>query len=378
MKNLLSIIFLSFIMVSTFSCSSDNGNDTLSISQTVILPENVTNNEVDAIIEEGIRNGMNTLIVENTTNLTTLDLNELNSLDTLKIVGNEKLDNITFSNLESVVGELSIVDNDALTAANFSKLSQVKTLNFSSNDFIEDISFPKLTSITKKLTIQTCDNLETISLDEITSSDTGEISISRNLKVNSITMPNLTTIGELGIGRNESIPSLSFPNLTEVKIVFNINDNPNLTSISLPLLTSVAITRITNGEDDGGLYINDNDALENIDVSNLEFSWIVSIINNQLLNAIHLPKLTKAPSWINIQSNTEITSLNLSSLNEFNVLDAKYISTSVIDELLNRLVTINPPISEKRISIIGGNASAQALEHAETLRTNNNTVTIRE
>lgn len=205
----------------------------------------------------------------------------------------------------------------------------------------------------------------------------GMLRISNTEAMTSFELPRLETVGEkLSINRNVNLETISLPSLIEVKLSFGIGNNPKLRVLSLPSLTSVATTRVTQGEDDGGLYINNNELLESIDVPNLEFSWIVSITRNAS-GSIQIPKLTTSNS-IEIRSNSEITSLNLSSVQDINFIQMEAIPIEILDDLLVTLVNITPSITGKYISITftGTPSDQNAANNAQTLIDNGNTVII--
>jgi hypothetical protein len=66
----------------------------------------------------------------------------------------------------------------------------------------------------------------------------GEFSIDENPVLTSISFPVLTTISEINISKNPIITSISFPMLANVKNELSINGNLSLTSIGLPLLSN--------------------------------------------------------------------------------------------------------------------------------------------
>lgn len=184
MKNLLyNFLFIGFALL-LFSCSSDDSNAQVELPEIseplkpfeLVLQENVTDNEVAALITEGIENGMNSLVVSNTTNLTTLNLSQIQKLDSLKITNNEKLENVSFPNLETTVKRIEVIKNNALSSIDFPKLTGVDYTSISGNEVLKSIIFPVLTEINNQISIQSNTYLTTISFGTLSIAQ-GDISI---------------------------------------------------------------------------------------------------------------------------------------------------------------------------------------------------------
>ena len=396
MKNLLYYFAVTAFILCTISCSSDDDNAQRGPFE-LVLAENVTDAEVVSIITTGINNGMNSLVVANTTNLTTLDLPQIEALDSLRIINNAQLATVSLPNLSASV-EIEITNNNELSSIDLSELAEIDNLNISGNNALENISLPALTEINNRFIIVGNDNLATISLGSLTNT-TGEISIS-GTRITSISIPNLEEIGTIrvanaemmtsfelpklvtvhqrfSLSRNANLETISLPDLIECKLSFGISNHPNLTTISLPSLVEVATTRVTDGEDDGGLYINNNDLLETISVPTLEFSWIINFSGN-LISTVELPMLTTS-DLIRTESGLDaITTLNLSSLQDFNFIQMDAVTAEILDNILNILVNISPSITGKNISIIytGTTPNQDAATNAQILIDNGNIVTI--
>lgn len=397
MKKISHLLITALIGFVIFSCSSnDDNNQAIPTVLKVTLPEDVTNEDAITIISEGIKKGMTRLYIENTTNLTELDLSQISALDTLQIFGNTGLKSMLLSNLETI-NALTVSGNDLLSSLNLQQLKSAGELNIPRNPLLETIDLPSLASV-DKFSVYQSDSLTTLNLDALTEV-TSRISIQDCSKLTSISLPSLIEAYEIRIGENESainieldeltivndeltiyrnnnLEALTLPKLTEVKGTMGITNNTKLVSMDLPSLTAIATTRpAASNEDDGGLYLSNN-PLESIDIPNLEFTNYMYLADG-IFSSINLPKLASAV-YFQIESTTEITTLNLSSLQDFEFLDFRSegnFSTTVIDELLNNLVNITPAITERIIGI-NGIASDQGLIDAETLRANNNTVNI--
>lgn len=124
----------------------------------------------------------------------------------------------------------------------------------------------------------------------------------------------------------------------------------------------------------------DNDLLNTISFPNLETLGQISSssidIRANTLESIDLNKLAVVADF-RLFSTTTLTTANLSSIQDFDSISLSRLASTEIDGLITRLVNITPLLTGKRISL-RGTASSQAITDIETLRTNGNTISIRD
>jgi len=228
-----------------------------------------------------------------------LDLSALSSLEhidgRLQIVSNPTLTNLDMlARLQSITGELDITDNDALT--DIQGLRHVTTLSgtlsFAENDALLDLQ--GLSGLSDAL---------------------GTLSVRSNGAMTSLVgLTNLTSVGTLEIRSNPALPGLAgLEALREADGVW-IQDNGALANLD----------GLSNLEQANNLLLQSNDALVNVDglgalKGSLGAAGIyVTILSNAAMGRFRLNSLLSAES-ISV-SDTELTSLELSSLESVNTL----------------------------------------------------------
>ncbi|OUD35444.1 hypothetical protein [Flavobacterium sp. FPG59] len=132
-----------------------------------------------------------------------------------------------------------IRNTTGLTTVDLSAITSLINLSISENANLTSINLSGLTAIYEVCYIEDNEALNVLSFPvlKITPSN-GEFSIDENPVLTSILFPVLTTISEINISENPIITSISFPMLANVKNQLAIDGNLSLTSIGLPLLSN--------------------------------------------------------------------------------------------------------------------------------------------
>jgi len=176
---------------------------------------NISNAEAAAKIAAECGSFTENIIIENTTELSTIDLSMVTSLYYLKISNNTNLVAINFSGLTEVFENIYIKNNNSLGSLSFPSLTSVfgiyESFEIVTNPALTSISFPVLSNLESRTDIYGNDALTTLSFPALVSVN--------NLKV-----------------RGTPLTSINFPALTTIKDQVGINDNTKLTSIGLPAL----------------------------------------------------------------------------------------------------------------------------------------------
>ncbi len=333
----------------------------------------ISENPVLANIDFPRMTASNGINISENERLESINFNTLvNNEGGLFVTNNENLSTVSFPNLEVSKLGFSISRNTILTAVDCIKLSAIgtedtrNTITFTINDnpLLNSIDFSSLTSI------ENSRRFEIIGNPALAAASFPLLNYTGDESPRDFTTPNFT------IRNNTTLGSLDFSSLATIDAEFEITGNPALTSLSFPLLTSVGVQDRTSD-----FIIMNNNLITSITFPNLEIinSTREIEISENVLETVDFGNLTIL-SILEIDSTVLLTSVNLSSIQDFsrlNLATPGKLSTSAIDGILSRLVSITPAISEKNIFLTGV-ASAQALTNAETLRANGNTVMITE
>lgn len=288
---------------------------------TIILANDITDAQAAAQIAQELGPNTENIIIQNTTQLTTVDFSAVTSLINISITNNSALSNLNFNSLLKLYGELTIDSNINLTSFSMNNLSEASTFNISNNPYLVSINFDSLSNLY------------------------GDLAVNFNTSLSSLDFNSLTKSHAIGILSNNNLSSISFNNLISLNII-NISGNNLLTTISFPLLASTVSE--------------------------------VSITFNNNLNAVFLPELTNCYQF-NINSN-----FNLSSITIQNLLTSIYLdfsnnkfSSSSINAFLHKFLNVSPTDS-KAINLTGQSPLApptgQGIIDKTTLLNTGNTV----
>ncbi|QXP59428.1 hypothetical protein [Olleya sp. HaHaR_3_96] len=290
------------------------------------------------------------IYVENTTQLTTLDLSGVSQLV-----------------------NLIIEDNIALTTINISNLVEVsQDIRFSDNPLVSALDLSSLEKVSYYLYIEGSADLNTTSLQQVdfsALSDVHEFYL-RNSNVNNVVVSNLTDIYSIEFEDNVNLTALDLSSITTSNAVVVYN-NPNLLTLDLSNLTS------TNSN----LGIFNNDVLTSVDLSSLISVTQFTISLNPQLVTINLPQLVTAASSFNLYNNASLTTISFPALTSFSQVyfPSNNFSSSDVNAVLSQLVAISPPFSGKSVRLDGQQTLApptgQGVTDYNTLIANGNSVT---
>ncbi|MCB9360451.1 MAG: hypothetical protein H6587_07700 [Flavobacteriales bacterium] len=177
----------------------------------LILSGDIT--DAEAVIKIANEVGPNTqfVTIQNTTNLTSVDLNDVTELVDLIIFDNENLTTVLCPNLTTIYRDLSIGNNTNLSTLNFLTLSNiVGSINISNNQSLFSLSFQNLeTVLTGGINIHDNYTLNTISFPNLTS--TTDINLTSNYLA-SLLIPSISKFNNFDIGFNQ-FPSIEINNI---------------------------------------------------------------------------------------------------------------------------------------------------------------------
>jgi hypothetical protein len=265
------------------------GNFNLStLSANFSTADNITvsnNNALTSISFPQYINGSGNITIASNNALTSISMPQFtNGVGNILITSNTLLATISFPQLVSLTGNIGFNGDIALTTISFPQLSTISGYIQISNSSIQNISFPELVTITDYLSIagnisslsfpklQNVPNMNiggvgsgiTISFPQlrnggfitIANSSANSISLPLLTKVNnslsisgngitSISLPLLDTVNTMQIYNSNQLTSISLPALKTVITDFSINSNSQLTTLSIPMLSSLGTTNST-------------------------------------------------------------------------------------------------------------------------------------
>lgn len=132
------------------------------------------------------------------------------------------------------VGDFDLTANTALTSVNVNNIKNITgTLIISANNNKLEIEFPNLVTASN----MTFRNTSTISVPSLANL-TGELGLFGNY-ISNFSAPNLTTCTDLDIEDNSDLSSISLPLLKTVNGGLTISNNDDLYTIDFPVLTTV-------------------------------------------------------------------------------------------------------------------------------------------
>ncbi|QCE42350.1 leucine-rich repeat protein [Psychroserpens sp. NJDZ02] len=290
------------------------------------------------------------IYVENTTQLTTLDLSSVSQLITLIIDDNVALTTINISNLVEVSQEIRFRDNPLVSSLNLSSLEKVSYY----------------------LYIEGSADLNTTSLQQVdfsALSDVHEFYL-RNSNVNNVDVSNLTDVYSIEFEENVNLTALDLSSITTGNAVA-VYENPNLTTIDL--------SNLINTNSNLGIF--NNDVLTSVDLSSLVTVSQFTISQNSQLVTINLPQLVTAASSFNLYDNISLTTITFPALTSFSQVyfPGNNFSSSDVNTVLSQLVAISPTFSGKNVRLNNQQISApptgQGVADYNTLVANGNSVT---
>ena len=132
-----------------------------------------------------------------------------------------------------------IRNTTGLTTVDLSAITRLINLSVSDNVNLTTINLSGLTAIYEYCNINDNQALNVLSFPALTTTPSnGEFSIYQNPVLTLISLPVITTLADIRIHKNPIITSISFPMLVNVKYELGIQDNLSLTFIGLPVLNS--------------------------------------------------------------------------------------------------------------------------------------------
>lgn len=292
------------------------------------------------------------LIIDSNNNLSSLSMNNLTESQSLYVISNPNLSSLLFNSLTKLYGNITIESNNNLGILSLINLVKSGDIYIDNNN-ISSISFNNLINC-GFIYIKNHINLTSISFNSLT--NCGDIEISGNTVLSTIYFNNLLNSGLISISGNVNLTSISFNNLTNLSNTvidsdaITINDNTNLNNISIPNLSHLT----------GKLNIQQNPNLTIVTLTNLLSSDFINIYNNISLTNVTLTNLLSSYGiqiYNNSLTNFSLPSLNNIAGNHIIDLSSNKLSSSSVNSFLHKLLTVTPS-SGKSIGLSGQNPPA--------------------
>ncbi|MBP2831151.1 hypothetical protein J8281_03030 [Aquimarina sp. U1-2] len=309
MKNYFVRILSIILTLTVFSCSDGedgidgvdgiDGENGFNLGlEYLVFAGDITDEEALQVIANNQGNNTHTVLVLNTTNLTTLDLTEITTLINLEVSGNSSLQNLSLPNLETVLEDVEISRNDALATVNLEKLNDALDLNIEENVVLNSLNLNSVTQL-DRLEIEENPILEILNLPECKA--IGNLSIQSSENVSSLSVPNLQTLGNLSI-RETRLSEINLPQLETIDGFF-IQDNESLESVNAPLLAN------TTMDQGAGITIQRNMTLSTVTLGAIDKFNRVRIENNDNLTLFEANALEAITNTFTLRNNPSLTSL---------------------------------------------------------------------
>ena len=221
--------------------------------------------------------------------------------------------------------------NNSIIEYENANLTNIGNLFLTFNKKMKSISIPNATTIGEGF-LYSNEELKSIEFPNVTT--IGNSFLSSNEKLEEINMPNLTKAGEYFLYLNQGLKSIFLPKLTSIGCNF-LADNEKLDSLNLPSLVAA-----------GSGFLNSNVELKSLSLPNLEKVGDRFLYSNRIITSINLPKLTTVGNRF-LYSNKELTSICLPSLtttkNDFLFLNEKirFIDTPNLTKVGNDFLYLN-------------------------------------
>ncbi len=313
---------------------------------TIYIEGDITNEEAAAKLAEELGPNTESIYIQNTTVLTTINLDAATKLNNLSVVNNEALESFS-CNAISVHDTFQIQSNYNLTTIEFTALTKVDCYAWIGNPVLSTLKMPHLRLINEFININ-CPLLTEIDLSGLT---TTVISTSNGYFPLDII--------------NSSLSVINLPNLIKGNIRFK--DNLLLNTVNCPSMTG------------GSIFFQSNNTLTSINLPNYN-NGFVGVSYAPLLQQLNLPNFTNGS--LAIGNNASLNSLSFPNLNTIgSIFDLSYnkFSSTQINTILHQFLSI-APASGKFLNLKYQTPAAPPtgqgiLDKSTLLSTGNNVVT---
>ncbi|PVW15134.1 leucine-rich repeat protein [Marixanthomonas spongiae] len=237
--------------------------------------------------------------LNNCYSLTQLNIANIEEIDHLYLIENNKLSNLNLENLKKINGTFSFVRNVALRSLKADNLTSLKTLHIE-NTQLTSINFENIQTPSEPISITIIDNRLDLDVNLKSITKAGKIIVE---KLSSINLDGLTTVEDKFSFSSTAIASIALKNLTQL--------NGNITIFGNRSLREIEVNNLTIA---GNLEIKDNPLLEKIEANSLIKAEDLEITHNDQLTTLGLPILSDLKSLT--LRGSRVSVLNLENLQD--------------------------------------------------------------
>ncbi|MGY5352495.1 hypothetical protein ACXGQW_08030 [Wenyingzhuangia sp. IMCC45533] len=414
MKLYIKSLYVMCVSVLIISCSKDRTISTTELISeglsTVVFSGDITNEQAAEMIKNDIGRNTNTILVQNTKNLTTLNVKGLEKAVSILVSRNEKLESIAFPDLNEVFNNITISNSDVLKTVDLRNLSESSAISISRLSLLETINLDNLKNSVGRITLFSCNSLLAFSLPNLKSIDFGGLQVRDNESLREINAEKLEFMnGSLDFSDNLALEKMNFDSLSELTSIrllrsrisslscpeieymsgpLIIMENELLEEILLPKFKKVGIKDFPELEARAPVYnITGNPVLKALNFPNLEGTIKMLAVNNNELSSVVFSKINSNITsditiignsveevdfgglstfrLFSVNSKTEIENLNLSSSTSFNTIAISSMKEDQIGRLLDGFIN-NAEVGFKSVTLTGV-ISAENMEKIESL-----------
>ena len=213
------------------------GNSQSQGKTSIILTGNITNAQAAAKIATELGANTENIYIQNTTQLTTVNLSSITNAVTISVKDNLNLQSVNLSGLTNSFGDLSFINNSSLSSILLTSLNYCYQF-YIYNSLITNLSFPALNKC-YSFSIFGNNLLTSVSFPAL--NKCYSLSISENNLLTSVSFPILTS-SDIGIDANPSLTNLSFPNLITCKNFSSFGNSLTVNSVNTILNKLVTVS----------------------------------------------------------------------------------------------------------------------------------------
>ncbi len=393
-----------------------SSNSSVQGKTTIILTGDLTDAEAAAQLTRELGYNTENIIIDGTTQLTTVDFSGANNLISIDITDNIALTSVNFSHLAKLFHTMNISGNPALTTVNFPELVKCNGLiiALNNNEVLSSIQFPALVDMSKgDLSIGSNPALTSISLLVLKQSN--GVHISHNASLATIDLPVFKNVVEMTVEYCPSlatlnmaaletvnmfnlydiaVPTLNFPLLT-ANTYFSLAIDPELTSLSAPMMNNcsfgISNAPLLTSLDLTGFHVGQSISFYDVGLTSFSFANLTSCNNLQFtsnlqLTAVDFSSLQTISGYIIIINNPTMHSIqfpqNIGIAEGYNHLDFQCqnnaLTVANVNEILHKLLSLTT-VTGNYYQLQNQNPPApptgQGLVDKQSLISMNNTVT---
>ncbi|WP_436517866.1 DUF7151 family protein [Ekhidna sp. To15] len=380
----------------------------------LVITGDITNEEAQAKVDTEVGENTQLIIIKNTTQLTSLEIPQVESLVELVVEGNKALGTLDLPNLMIVNDKVSITgdadDSDSTkvkmnalqninvsleltgnTASelelnslekigmlqvletidlslNLPELVEIEMMELRDNSNDLEVSAPKLNTIGSAVIVSNTLLSINLMFGMNGQAEVGSLEIMNNPLIEEVGLDWLGIIGDFHVSNNESLEDLNLPNVVSAGDV-EIHNNFFVSSIAMEnletvnsvfiyqsqLLESINISQLESIQE---FTLQTNNSLLGLVANDLTTASVISISNNAILDHINIPNLINV-DFFGVSGNNSLTSVDLGSLEDAGTDFGIFQNSTLTDLNIDAISTI----SDNSLSFNGNGFSSATVNY---------------